>query len=73
MFTVVLAALALLAIGVAAAYFLLKNMSQEGIEIAAPGSCRRSRCGPQCQTPAEQAEEAPLAIADAPDQGEPRA
>ncbi len=56
----VLVALVLLFAGVAAIYLLLKNMSDEGIDIAAPGSCRQNRCGaPNCQ-PVEDAEEAPL-------------
>ena len=41
----VLVALVLLFAGVAAIYFLLKKMSEEGIDIAAPGSCKRGRCG----------------------------
>ena len=65
----VLVALVLLAAGVAAIYLLLKNMSEEGIDIAAPGSCRRGSCGPQCRPPADEAEEAPLQLADASDQG----
>ena len=44
MFTVLIA-LILLAAGIAAIYLLLKNMGQEGVEIAAPGSCKRGRCG----------------------------
>jgi len=40
----VLFALVLLFGGVAAIYLLLRNMSEEGIDIAAPGSCRRGRC-----------------------------
>jgi len=67
----VLVALVLLFAGVAAIHLLLKNMSDEGIDIAAPGSCRRSRCGvPNCQ-PVEDAEEAPLQAADMGDQGKP--
>lgn len=50
-------ALVLLAAGIAAAYLLLKNMTEEGIEIAAPGSCNRGRCGSQCQTSNREAEE----------------
>lgn len=44
MFTVVIA-LILLAVAVGAIYLLLKNMGEEGIEIAAPGSCKSGRCG----------------------------
>lgn len=64
----VLVALVLLAAGVAAIYLLLKNMSEDGIDIAAPGSCKRGRCGPSC-SPVEEAEEAPLLLADAAEQG----
>ena len=42
MFVIVLA---VLAIGVGSIYLLLKNMGQNGIEAAAPGSCRSGRCG----------------------------
>lgn len=75
MFTTVLVALVLLAAAVAVAYLLLKNMSEEGIEIAAPGSCKRGRCAPQCQSsnePAEPVEEAPLPAAVVPDRSEPK-
>ena len=41
----ILVALVLLFAGVAVIYLLLKNMTEEGIDIAAPGSCRRGRCG----------------------------
>ena len=43
----VLIALVLLAACVAAVYLLLKNMGENGIEAAAPGSCRSGRCGVQ--------------------------
>jgi hypothetical protein len=43
----VLIALVLLAACVAAIYLLLKNMGENGIEAAAPGSCRSGRCGVQ--------------------------
>lgn len=56
---VVLVALVLLFAGVAAIYFLLKNMSEEGIDIAAPGSCKRGCCGVPSRPPIEEAEEAP--------------
>jgi hypothetical protein len=38
-------ALILLAVAVGAIYLLLKNMGEEGVEIAAPGSCKSGRCG----------------------------
>lgn len=55
----ILIALALLAAGVGAIYLLLKNMTEEGIDIAAPGSCRRGQCGVKCQPTAEKTEEVP--------------
>lgn len=63
----VIVSLLILAAGVGALYLLLKNMSEVGIDIAAPGSCKRGRCGPSC-APAEEAGEAPLQAAD---EGEP--
>jgi len=65
----ILIALALLAAGVGVIYLLLKNMTEEGIDIAAPGSCRRGQCGVKCRPPAGEAEEAPPQITDAGDQG----
>jgi hypothetical protein len=47
MFAIVIA-LILLAIAVGAIYLILKNMGEEGIEIAAPGSCKSGRCGVRC-------------------------
>lgn len=38
-------ALVLLVAGIAAIYLLLKNMGQEGVEVAAPGSCKSGKCG----------------------------
>lgn len=35
--------LVILSAGVAAIYLILKNMSEEGIDIAEPGSCKRGR------------------------------
>jgi hypothetical protein len=64
----VLVALVLLFAGVAVIYLLLKNMTEDGIDIAAPGSCKRGRCAVQCRPPAEQAEEVPLQVADVGDQ-----
>ena len=64
----ILIALALLAAGVAAIYLLLKNMTEDGIDIAAPGSCRRGQSGGQCRRSAEVADKAPLQAADASDQ-----
>ena len=70
----VLVALVLLFAGVAAIYLLLKKMSEEGVDIAAPGSCKRSRCGVPSRpllAEAEEPEEVPLQSADASDQGKP--
>lgn len=64
----VLVALILLFAGVAAIYLLLKNMSEEGIDIAAPGSCRRGRCGVPSRQPVDHADEVLLQAADADDQ-----
>jgi len=60
----VLVALILLFIGVAAIYLLLTNMSEDGIDIAAPVSCKRDRCGVPNHPPVVQADEAPLQAAD---------
>ncbi len=43
----VLIALVLLALSVAGVYLLLKSMGQDGVEAAAPGSCKSGRCGVQ--------------------------
>ncbi len=40
-----LIALVLLAAAVAGVYLLLKRMGEDGIEAAAPGSCKSGRCG----------------------------
>jgi hypothetical protein len=66
---VVLVALVLLFAGVAVIYLLLKNMSEDGIDIAAPGSCKRGRCGVPSRPPVE---DAPLQIAVVADQEKPK-
>ncbi len=66
----ILVALVLLAAGVAVIYLILKNMCDDGIDIAAPGSCRRGQCGVRSQ-PAKEDGEAP-ATPDADDQQKPR-
>jgi hypothetical protein len=57
MLTVVIA-LVLLAAAVGAIYLILKNMGEDGVEIAAPGSCKSGRCGVRCgpksEAPSEQ-------------------
>lgn len=65
----ILVALAILAAGVAAIYLILKSMSEEGVDIAAPGSCKRGRCGGQNLQQAEPPEVSALQIADAGDSG----
>lgn len=42
---IALLAIALLIASVGAIYFILKSMGQEGVEIAAPGSCKSGTCG----------------------------
>lgn len=64
----VLVALVLLFAGVAAIYLLLKTMGEEGIDTAAPGSCKRGRCGVPSRPPVDQADEAPLQAAEVGDQ-----
>jgi len=43
----VLVAIALLLVAVIGIYLLLKGMGKDGVEAAAPGSCRSGRCGVQ--------------------------
>ncbi len=63
-------ALALLAAAVGAIYVLLRNMGEDGIEVAAPGSCKSGQCGVRkggaCKQE-ESAEAAELALATADD------
>lgn len=40
-------AIVLLIAAVGAIYLLLKSMGQDGVEVAAPGSCKSGRCGVQ--------------------------
>ena len=44
---VALVAIALLIVSVGAIYLLLKSMGQDGVEVAAPGSCKSGKCGVQ--------------------------
>ena len=44
MFAVIIA-LSLLVVAVGAIYVLLRNMGDDGIKVAAPGSCKSGRCG----------------------------
>lgn len=57
---VVIFALVLLVAGVAAIYLILKNMGEDGVDIAAPGSCKRNGCGSSKCAPARDGVEAPL-------------
>ncbi len=47
----VLIALVLIAVSVAGIYWLLKSMGEDGVEAAAPGSCKSGRCGVQPRQP----------------------
>lgn len=51
-------ALLLLALAVGAIYLLLRNMGEEGVEVAAPGSCKSGRCGVRCASAGDAREEA---------------
>ena len=42
---IALVAIVLLIVSVGAIYLLLKSMGQDGVEVAAPGSCKSGRCG----------------------------
>lgn len=46
MMTVVVAIIVLF-IAVGAIYLLLRSMGEDGVEVAAPGSCKSGRCGVQ--------------------------
>lgn len=45
MLTMIVVALALIAVAAVGIYLLLRSMGEDGIEAAAPGSCRSGRCG----------------------------
>jgi hypothetical protein len=66
MFPIVLALIAL-AIAVGAIYLLLKNMGEEGIEVAAPGSCKSGRCGVRCAPVTDARQEAAEEMLDEPE------
>jgi hypothetical protein len=68
----VLVAVVLLLAGVAAIYLLVKRMSEEGIDMAAPGSCKRGRCGVPVRPPGEEAQAAPASAEDAAEAEKPR-
>ena len=50
---IALVAIALLIVSVGAIYLLLKSMGQDGVEVAAPGSCKSGRCGVENSTATE--------------------
>ncbi len=68
MFAVIIA-LTLLAAAVGAIYMLLRNMGEDGIEVAAPGSCKSGQCGVRkgaaCRPGEEPGDAAGLALAEA--------
>jgi hypothetical protein len=65
----VIVALVLLAAGVAVIYQILKNMSEDGVDIAAPGSCKRNGCGSSKCAPALEGDESPLLTEELGSQG----
>lgn len=62
----VIVALVLLTAGVVVIYQILKNMSEDGVDIAAPGSCKRNSCGSSKCAPPQEGVEASL-LAEEPD------
>lgn len=66
MITVIVAVILLLA-GVAAIYLPVKRMSEEGVDMAAPGSCKRGRCGVPVRSPVDEVQ---VALANAEDSAE---
>lgn len=68
-----LVALVLLVAGVAVIYLILKNMTEDGVDIAAPGSCKRNGCGSSKCPPAQEAEETPLLAEELGSQGKTNA
>ena len=61
-------ALALLAVTVGVIYALLKNMGEDGIEVASPNSCKSGQCGVRKGGCREDEAPAELALAVAEDQ-----
>ena len=68
----VLVAVVLLLAGVAVIYLLVKRMSEEGVDMAAPGSCKRGRCGAPVRQALEEAQAAPAIAEDAAAEEKPR-
>jgi len=57
-------ALIILAVAVGAIYLLLRNMGEEGIEVAAPGSCKSGQCGVRCAPVTNERDEVAEEISD---------
>ena len=68
----VLVAVVLLLAGVAVIYLLVKRMSEEGVDMAAPGSCKRGRCGAPVRPPVEDAQPATASGEDIAEAEKPR-
>jgi hypothetical protein len=49
----VIVALLVLALAILGVYLLLKSMGEDGVEAAAPGSCKSGRCGVQLKSPVD--------------------
>lgn len=69
----ILIALILLVAGVGVVYLLLRRMNEEGIDIAAPGSCRRGGCGVPGRPLVDAAEQMPQLADDSDEQRKPEA
>lgn len=48
----ILVVVTLLVVSVGGLYLLLKSMGEDGVEAAAPGSCKSGKCGVQPRRPA---------------------
>lgn len=57
-------AILLLLAAVAGVYALLRDMGNDGIEAAAPGSCKRGRCGVTPKPPTGELDEQVILIDD---------
>jgi hypothetical protein len=65
----VVIALILLAVAVGAIYLILKNMGEDGVEVAAPGSCKSGRCGVRCSPKSESRSEQEEVLLDEAEEG----
>lgn len=59
-----LIALIILAVAVGAIYLILRNMGEDGIEVAAPGSCKSGQCGVRCAPATNERDEVAEEISD---------